>query len=53
MSQAGRTITSQIPGFETDKNSGLEEAQIIPVDVDSEDPEVAAAQAFKVLAKIL
>jgi hypothetical protein len=35
------------------KDSGIDEAQLIPVNVDSQDPEVAAAQAFKVLAKIL
>ena len=54
MSQAGgTTLSSQIPGFEMGKDSGIDEAQLIPVNVDSEDPEVAAAQAFKVLAKIL
>ena len=54
MSQAGGTVlSSQIPGFEMVKDSGIDEAQLIPVNVDSEDPEVAAAQAFKVLAKIL
>lgn len=44
MNQAGKTISSQIPGFENaGQHSSLGEGHVIPVNVDSEDPEVAAA----------